>query len=269
MSTYVVGDIHGCLEELQALLALVHFQPNSDVLISVGDLVNRGPQSLETLLFLADLPSFRCVLGNHDLYLLALWQGVQYHTHDLDSILNHAESNSLLYWLLDHPLILQHDQWTIVHAGIPPIWSVAQALSHAEQAQAAYQTDPKTFFSTMVGNHPSQWNHSLSQTDQYRYTINALTRMRLVSKTGELSLEKQSTDHQSTFSPWFTHVNHRFHEETPLIFGHWAALNGKTNHPHIIGLDTGCVWGGRLSAIRLEDRQHFSVASKQPQQRSP
>ena len=269
MPTYVVGDIHGCLEELQALLALVDFQPNRDTLISVGDLVNRGPQSLETLLFLAELPSFQCVLGNHDLYLLALWQGASYPSHQLDSILNHAECHSLLCWLLNHPLILQYEHWTIVHAGVPPIWSVHQATNHAEQAQEAYQNNPKAFFSTMVGNYPTQWDHSLNQTDQHRYTINALTRMRLVSKTGELSLEQQGSDHPSKFSPWFTHVNHRCHEESPLIFGHWAALNGKTNHPHIIGLDTGCVWGGRLSAIRLEDQQRFHVHSQQPLRHSP
>lgn len=264
MSTYVVGDIHGCLDELQSLLSHMDFSPKHDTLISVGDLINRGPKSLETLEFLANLPSFQCVLGNHDLYLLALWQGVHYPNHGMDAILDHPSCDKILAWLLQHPLIIQHQQWTIVHAGIPPLWTLSETLLHAKHTERAYQQNPKRFFHSMIGDTPSFWESSLNPADQERFTVNALTRMRLVSQEGGLHFETPSSQEPNQCIPWFTHQNHCFTQKNPIIFGHWAALNGKTQNPYVIGLDTGCVWGNALSAIRLEDQQRFQVASQQP-----
>lgn len=265
MSTYVVGDIHGCLDELKTLLTTINFNEQHDTLIAVGDLVNRGPKSLETLRFLKAMPCFECTLGNHDLYLLALWQGVQYTKTLLHPILEVEDCDSLMQWLLNKPLMLQKQNWTIVHAGIPPCWNLDEARAHATATSQAYQKDPQRFFHTMIGDTPSLWSPSLHPEQQERFAINALTRMRLVSPQGALVLKKTPSPKDL---PWFQHPKHGFTEDKPIIFGHWAALNGQTNHEYAIGVDTGCVWGNKLTAMRLEDKKKFSVPSLQnPKQR--
>ena len=261
MATYVVGDIQGCFTELKSLLERIQFKPNRDTLISVGDLVNRGPDSLATLRFLSELPSFQCTLGNHDLYLLALWQGLQGDSTTLEQVLLAPDCDALLTWLLQHPLILESQGYHMVHAGIPPHWHLTQAKHYAAETTQAYQSSPKSFFQTMMGNQPTHWSESLGTNDHYRYTINALTRLRLVTADGDLDLNIKDSATSESLIPWFEHPECLITEKNPIIFGHWAALGGKTDRPHIIGLDTGCVWGGSLTAYCLESKQYYTVPS--------
>ncbi len=283
MSTYVVGDIQGCLEPLKCLLQEVKFDPENDVLWSVGDVVNRGPNCLETLRFLYEMRnSLVMVLGNHDLHLLAVAAGERAPSRSdtLDKILRAPDRDTLLEWLARQPLVHHQYGYTMVHAGIPPQWSITQAMGYGKEVEAVLQgPDRVEFLRHMYGNEPAVWSDELAGMERLRVITNYLTRMRYCDKNGVLDLESKGPSPNEdrpasgpkTVSAWFSHPKRKTASD-PILFGHWASIAGHTDSPNAIGLDTGCVWEGYLSLYELETQRWTrcncgkpSVVSAQPQ----
>jgi bis(5'-nucleosyl)-tetraphosphatase (symmetrical) len=266
MSTYVVGDVQGCFPALQCLLNTVQFSPNKDRLWSVGDMVSRGPQSLESLRYFYSLrSSATVVLGNHDLHLLALYYKKASTTQaDLLRILSADDAPQLIHWLRQQPLAHydKHFNTVMAHAGIPQQWGIEKALLLSGEIEKALQDDEQCplFLQAMYGNSPNQWDEQLQGMERLRVITNYFTRMRFCHTDGALDFQEKTSPEEYALSsshlvPWFS----LYPKELPyrLIFGHWAALMGKTNHRQIIGLDTGCVWGQHLTLLRLDDMQYF------------
>lgn len=261
MAHYAIGDIQGCFEPLQRLLEKIRFDPISDRLWLTGDLVNRGPDSLQVLRFLKSLPlSPRIVLGNHDLHLLAVaYHAIPANPKDtIQDILHADDKQALCTWLRQQPL-LYHDPalgFTMTHAGILPQWDLSQASQKAQEVEQILAGE--NFFellANLYGNQPSRWDEQLTGWERYRFIINSFTRMRFCSEDGALELTTK-TDLANTpqgLLPWFR-VPARATKDLKIIFGHWAALKGKIDDYNIFALDTGCVWGNCLTALRLEDQ---------------
>jgi len=264
MSTYAIGDVQGCFSALQHLLLLIEFNPEQDVLWFVGDLVNRGPQSLEVLRFVKSLGDrHKIVLGNHDLHLLALAYGVrQAHPSDtLATILSASDKEDLINWLRHRPLLVHDENYVMTHAGLAPCWTLEQAKKLAQEVEAVLQsTEANLFLKEMYGNQPDHWQDDLSGRQRLRCITNYLTRMRLCYADGRLDLSYKGTleNKPQDLIPWYE-VESRCNKELKIIFGHWAALGGKTNTPNVYALDTGCVWRNCLTAMRLTDEKRFSV----------
>ncbi len=247
------------------LLQKIQFDPNKDILWLTGDLVNRGPKSLETLRFIKNLGSHVItVLGNHDLTLLAAaFNAIPYNPewYNFNDILNAADRDDLIYWLRHQPLI-HHDAnlgYTLVHAGLPPTWDLPLAQSLAKEVESVLQSEnPKPFFENFFGNQPNHWDPALTGIDRLRFIVNALTRLRFCNTQGELELNsKESVKHAPLgYLPWFS-VPNRKSANLKILFGHWAALKGQCPEPNVFALDTGCVWGQCLTAMRLSDGQRF------------
>jgi bis(5'-nucleosyl)-tetraphosphatase (symmetrical) len=266
MSTYVVGDIQGCLQPLQCLLRSVKFTPGEDVLWSVGDIVNRGPQSLKTLRFLYRMrQDLVVVLGNHDLHLLAVAAGVRTPSRSdtIEEILTAPDREELLGWLVQQPLIHHEHGHTLVHAGIPPQWSVQQAIGYAREVQEVLRSpDCVKFLGKMYGDEPPTWSDDLSGMTRLRVITNYLTRMRYCTRDGRLDLKSKGTSPgmeepsqgKQKVSPWFSHKDRKTADDY-ILFGHWASLGGITDTPNAIALDTGCVWDGAMTLYHLEKRQ--------------
>lgn len=263
MPTYVIGDLQGCGQQLQNLLGLIEKTSRDAALLFVGDLVNRGPQSLESLRQLRALgPRAQAVLGNHDLHLLAVSQGIrpQHATDTLDDILNAPDRDELIDWVRHRPLALFEQEHLLFHAGVFPEWDAAKTMSLAREVEAMLQgPDWVDFLRHMYGNEPAIWSDALEGYDRLRCIINTLTRMRLCRPDGGIDFKiKEGLDAAPPgYLPWFDMPDRKTADVT-CIFGHWASL-GLTLRPNLIGLDTGCVWGGKLTAIRLEDRALFQV----------
>jgi bis(5'-nucleosyl)-tetraphosphatase (symmetrical) len=261
MATYAIGDIQGCYDEMRRLLDAVGFDPAQDRLWLVGDLVNRGPQSVEVLRYLRGLGDHAvAVLGNHDLHLLVVAAGVRKpHRGDtLDALLAAPDRDELLDWLRRQRLMHADAGYAMVHAGLLPQWSIAQALALAREVEAALQgPDYGEFLNCMYGNTPAQWRDDLAGYDRLRVIVNAMTRLRLCTPGGVMEFTHKTglTDAPAGYLPWFD-VPGRASSDTPVLFGHWAAL-GLTLRSDVLGLDSGCVWGRRLTAVRLEDRRVF------------
>ena len=264
MATYAVGDLQGCLEPLKCLLKKVDFNEDRDQLWLAGDLVNRGPQSLETLEYVYQRrDNIVAVLGNHDLHLLACAYGHKLpgKGDTIDEILMAKNSERYYDWLRQCPL-LYHDKklkFTMVHAGIPPRWSLRKARKRAKELEAVIQGyEFDKFLSTMYGNQPSVWHRSLKGPERWRVITNYFTRMRFCDRTGKLELKAKSgaSKPPKGYAPWFEHKNRKMKKDK-IVFGHWAALEGQTFTDNVYALDTGCVWGGRLTALRLEDESYF------------
>ena len=268
MAIYAVGDIQGCYAELQQLLEQIRFDPAQDKLWLVGDLVNRGPGSLEVLRLVKSLgDSAITVLGNHDLHLLAVAEGVAelHRTDTLDEILRAPDRDELLHWLRNQRLLYAQDGYVLVHAGLLPQWSVAQAENLAREAEAALRGgDYATFLARMYGNSPHNWDDGLSGYKRLRVIINAFTRMRICTKEGEMEFKFKGEVKNIPFGylPWFD-VPKRASADSTVIFGHWSAL-GLLLRKDAIALDTGCLWGGPMSAVRLDDRKLFQAACNNP-----
>ncbi len=266
MSTYVIGDIQGCYAEFQQLLEKIQFDITKDALWLVGDIVNRGPQSLEVLRFCKNFKGkLHCVLGNHDLHLLATAEGVrpQKPSDTMVEILHAPDRDELLAWLRNRPL-LHYDKkldTIMVHAGIYPLWTLAQAIAYAKETADALKQGGMLQY--MYGNAPVQWRENLEGASRFRFMINAFTRMRVLNADDSLNLEYNGTIDAlpTNTTPWFKKLLPEY-RTVRIVFGHWAALQGITNAPNVFGLDTGCVWGGTLTALRLEDKKLFSVAQK-------
>jgi len=271
MATYAIGDIQGCYDELLALLDVVNFSED-DQLWLAGDLVNRGPKSLETLRFIKNLGiRAKVVLGNHDLHLLAIYYANARlkRSDTLSSILSAHDCAELMHWLKAQPLAHfdPNHNALMVHAGTPANWSIPQTLTLAKEVEQSLQSDRHVdFFNNMYGNTPAHWDESLKGYDRLRCITNYLTRMRFCTQTQQLDLsfKGENGSQPKELSPWFNFHSHAHssHSPAPLIlFGHWAALMGKTGREDIIALDTGCVWGEKLTAICLESRTLYSAPS--------
>lgn len=269
MSVYAIGDVQGCFEPLQRLLAKINFNSEQDELWFAGDLVNRGPQSLETLRFIKELPNKKVVLGNHDLHLLAIYYaGFDPKRKDtLDAVLAAEDAAELMAWLRQQPIMVSDSKnnFYMSHAGIAPMWDVEQAQSLADEVQQFLAGEHYLeFFKVMYGNHPDRWQENLTGMDRLRAIVNYFTRMRFVGPAGELDLlSKEGVGTAPAgFAPWFKSTDRKT-VNNQLLFGHWAALEGKSDTANVFALDTGCVWGGQLSALRLDDRTWFRVPASE------
>ena len=263
MASYAIGDIQGCYSALQCLLEKIDFNPKHDKIWVAGDLVNRGPQSLECLRLLKSLGDAAiCVLGNHDLHLLAIAHGVRTvkSKDTLNDVLTAPDKIELLDWLQQQPLI-HHDKEQkalLVHAGIPHIWSTKQAKKLAREVESILQgSHAGQYFDAMYGDTPHSWSSSLTPPDRLRVITNYLTRMRFCTPSGQLDLKSKGDPEQcpAQFSPWFKLRDP--HPKVHIYFGHWAALNGHCEHPDITALDTGCSWGNKLTAVNILTKEQF------------
>jgi bis(5'-nucleosyl)-tetraphosphatase (symmetrical) len=263
MTVYAVGDLQGCLEPLKCLLERVSFERGKDKLWLVGDLVNRGPHSLETLRFLyAMRDSVVCVLGNHDLHLLAAGRNIERlkKGDTLREILEAPDARDLLDWLRQQKLLHYDAERDIAmaHAGIPPQWTLKKALRYAEEVEEALRDDNlfEPFLDGMYGNEPARWDKDLSGVTRLRVITNYFTRMRFCTSDGKLDLKsKEGLDSAPAgYLPWFSHKERKT-RGLNIIFGHWAALEGRCDEPGVYALDTGCVWGGRMRMLNVDTRQ--------------
>ena len=262
---YLVGDIQGCASALDTLLDEIAFSPSRDHLYVLGDLVNRGPESLATLRRLRGLgAAASCVLGNHDWHLLAVAAGVRprHRSDTLDDILDAPDREDWLAWVRSRRMAVYEHGWLMLHAGVVPQWELATTLRLAgELEQNLRQCPPRDFLAAMFGNEPARWSDSLAGDERLRFTLNTLTRIRFVADDGTLEfLTKDGADAAPPgFRPWFD-VPGRRTAGIPIAFGHWSSL-GLVDRPDLLCLDTGCVWGGRLTAVRIEggSREVFDV----------
>jgi len=270
MSTYAIGDVQGCFAELMQLLDKINFDSIHDKLWFAGDLVNRGPKSLEVLRFVKSLGD-KCVvvLGNHDLHLLAVvFGGHRFNDEDtFVDVLDADDKDELLHWLRSQKLS-HYDKnlnFIMTHAGIPPFWDLSKTQQCAQEVEQMLQSDRYVeFFKHMYGNQPDNWQDDLLSWNRYRYITNAFTRMRYCDSEGRLNLtEKGPLGSQPMhLIPWYELLNSSW-KEFNIVFGHWAALMGESNETciakNIFAVDTGCYWGRKLTALQLETKQLFSV----------
>lgn len=274
MKTYFIGDLQGCQEQTRTLLKCIHTAADGHYrLLFAGDLINRGPASLATLRHvhaLAQQGLADTVLGNHDLHLLAVVNGIRpAHASDtLDEILTAPDRDELVAWLRSRPLVLQQDGHLLVHAGLLPQWSAQQAQALSDEVSSMLAgPDWVDFLRTMYGNEPAAWDDSLRGADRLRCIVNAMTRLRFCTADGVMDFkmkESGTAPAGSGLMPWFE-VPGRRSIDTTVVFGHWSAL-GLRLEPKLIALDSGCVWGGQLSAVCLEDRTLLQVSCPQFQQ---
>jgi bis(5'-nucleosyl)-tetraphosphatase (symmetrical) len=258
VARYAIGDIQGCCDDLKALLARCNYSADRDQLWFVGDLVNRGPQSLETLRFVRALgANATVVLGNHDLHLLALRFGSRRKPKDGDTlaeIFAAPDRDQLLEWLLGRPLAVFDEPRGdfLVHAGLIPEWTPRQAAKCAREVEAVLREDPRTLFDAMYGNKPDRWNESLRGMDRLRFVINVFTRMRYCHSDGtvDLKLKDAPGDQPEGLHPWFDAPG-RASRDVRVVCGHWSTL-GLVRRKDLLALDTGCVWGGALTAVDLD-----------------
>jgi bis(5'-nucleosyl)-tetraphosphatase (symmetrical) len=258
MATYAIGDVQGCFDELTQLLAKVNFE-KTDRLWFVGDLVNRGPKSLDVLRFVRDLGARAAtVLGNHDLHLIAQHAGVERpHKGDtFQDVLQAPDADELVKWLRAQPMVHVEGAYAMVHAGLLPQWNIDKAAALGKEVAAALAArDYPEFLRNMYGDKPDRWTDALRGWDRLRVIVNAMTRMRFCDRAGRIDLEGKGTEPRKGYLRWY---QTRAREDRTLLFGHWSQL-GLVVEPHALGLDTGCVWGGALSALRLEDRTLFRI----------
>lgn len=258
MAVYAIGDIQGCYHPLQQLLDDLQFDPAEDELWLTGDLVNRGPRSLEVLRLLCSLGSaVHSVLGNHDLHLLAISEGYaqQRRSDTLSRILDAEDRDLLLNWLRHRPLIHRDTRigWLLVHAGIYPFWSGDEALSYAKELESTLRGDQyRAFLGEMYGDHPDTWSGSLNSWERLRFITNSLTRMRYIDHSGALHLKNKTAPGTQTRAliPWYDHPDKKRVREK-IVFGHWASL-GFQQMGRVVAIDSGCVWSGQLTALRLD-----------------
>lgn len=269
MTFFAIGDLQGCAGQLDALLARIDaISPDANLLF-VGDLVNRGPDSAGCLRRLRALGQrARVVLGNHDLHLLAVANGLRApgRSDTLNELLAAPDRDELLDWLRRQPLALMVDGHLIVHAGVLPQWTAQQTLSLSDEVSAALCSQNwLDFLRQMYGNEPARWNDGLQGADRLRCIVNALTRLRFCTKDGEMEFQTKEGPGvpPEGYLPWFD-IPGRQTADVPIVFGHWSTL-GLMLKPKVIGLDTGCVWGGQLSALRLSDRLLVQVDCPQHQ----
>ena len=270
---FLIGDLQGCCDALDRLLAEIGFSPSRDHIWVLGDLVNRGPQSLPTLRRLkACGAAASCLLGNHDLHLLAVAEGEQRQKRQdtIADILDAPDRAALLEWLRQQRLAAFDDGWLLVHAGVVPQWDRAATLALAAEVEAAMRGSTRgEFLRAMYGDTPTRWSPRLTGNERLRFVVNTLTRIRFCDAKGRLDFEaKEGADSAPPgFMPWFE-VPGRLSAGTPIAFGHWSTL-GLINAPELLSLDTGCVWGGSLTAVRVDGGRREVTQVRCPQARAP
>lgn len=270
---YLVGDVQGCRDALDRLLAEVGFSPSRDHLLLVGDLVNRGPQSLGTLKRIRSFgDSATCLLGNHDLNLLAVAHGIREpkRSDTIDDILGSKRRDEWIDWLRHRRLAHRHGPWLLVHAGVVPQWDPQTTLDLAAEVEAQLRgPDIVALLRAMYGDEPVQWDPGLTGTARARFIVNVLTRIRFCTADGRLELKsKEGADRAPPGTmPWFD-VPGRRTQGVPIAFGHWSTL-GLVDRPDVLAIDTGCVWGGRLTAVRIDGGRREIVQVKCAQAQKP
>ena len=264
MAVYAIGDLQGCFDPLRRLLDYISFDSAADRLWFVGDLVNRGPDSLEVLRFVRNLgPAATAVLGNHDLHLVMQSEGYGKSNKEdtLQDVLEAPDRDELLRWLRGLPLFHHEGSWAMVHAGLLPTWSVYKAHALSDEVSAALTaSNYSDFLANMWGSEPVTWNDGLQGWDRLRVVVNAMTRMRYITPQGAMEFRAPGAkappeQGPKDCLPWFD-VPGRASADCTLVCGHWSAL-GFCDRPDLLALDTGCLWGGCLTAVRLEDRRVF------------
>jgi bis(5'-nucleosyl)-tetraphosphatase (symmetrical) len=271
LTRWAIGDIQGCADELTALIARIGFKSDRDQIWFVGDLVNRGPDSLQALRLVRSLAdNALCVLGNHDLHLLAvaLAKAKLRKSDTLKPILEAPDRDVLIDWLTQLPLAHYEADANdlLVHAGVVPQWSVDDTLALADEVQQALRSDPAALLAAMYGDEPDRWQSSLKGNDRLRFAVNVLTRLRFCTAEGRIDFRQKGKPESAPapWIPWFRAPD-RAAADTRIVFGHWSAL-GYYNDDGVVGLDTGCVWGGALTALNLDEprAKPVSVPSRQP-----
>jgi bis(5'-nucleosyl)-tetraphosphatase (symmetrical) len=272
VAVYAIGDVQGCYDALRRLLDALAFEPGRDRLWFTGDLVNRGPRSLAVLRYVSGLDDVVTVLGNHDLHLLALASGApsaRKRSRDtLDDVLGAPDRDELLAWLSARPLA-HHDDglgWLLIHAGVPPQWDLDRTLACAREVEAVLRGDDAArFLDEMYGDEPSRWSAKLRGIARWRFITNCLTRMRYCDAHGHLDLESKGPPgtQPEGYVPWF-HAPKRATRDVRIVCGHWATL-GYLHEPNLLAIDTGCVWGGNLTAARLDgELRRVTISAKGP-----
>lgn len=272
MATYAIGDIQGCYDELQQLLEHLDFDETRDQLWFVGDLVNRGPKSLEVLRFVKSLGEAAItVLGNHDLHLLALAYGNPRHKNssNLNDVLAATDRDELIHWLRHRPLLHRDKSlaFSMVHAGLAPQWSMKTARACAREVEKVLRGDQHIeYFLNMYGNDPKRWNEDLKGMDRWRFITNCFTRLRYCAPDGSLLLQLKGMPGENTHKhyPWFAHPQ-RASRKKRILFGHWSTLGYQVSH-NTWALDSGCLWGGQLTALRIDP---FATQLSCSRQRDP
>lgn len=270
---YLVGDLQGCCKPLERLLQTIDFSPSRDQLYVLGDLVNRGPDSLGVLQRLRSLEgAATCLLGNHDLHLLAVAHGVRkpHRSDTLDPILNATDREDWLDWLRQQNLAVHAHGWLMVHAGVVPQWDAAQTVALAGEVEAMLRSpDVGAFLTTMYGNEPARWDERLQGVDRWRCVVNSLTRLRFCAADGtmEFATKEGAGGAPEGYLPWFE-VPGRRTQGTPVAFGHWSTL-GLINRDDLLALDTGCIWGGHLTAVRVDGATREVIQIPCPQAQKP
>jgi bis(5'-nucleosyl)-tetraphosphatase (symmetrical) len=268
MATYAIGDIHGCYDQLIQLLELIKFDQQKDTLWFTGDLVNGGPKPAATIRFIkSQKPDTVCILGNHDITLLAAAAGKIPLPNDrgigVEEIINAPDREELLEWVRYRPLTHYSEQFNtlLVHAGILPNWDLTTVQTLAYEVENILQSnDPNELYANLRGDLPNTWDPNLQGWERIRFIINVFTRMRFCNASGSIDLSSKGeiTTAPVGYQAWFQITNQYF-KDKKIIFGHWAALMGKTDIANIYAIDTGCVWGNSLTALRLDDWQRFAV----------
>ncbi|GAB2945103.1 bis(5'-nucleosyl)-tetraphosphatase (symmetrical) ApaH [Hafnia psychrotolerans] len=269
MSTYLIGDVHGCIDELKALLAQADFDPQQDCLWLTGDLVARGPNSLEVLRYVSGLgDSVRMVLGNHDLHLLAIFAGISFNKPKdrLKPLLEAEDADKLINWLRRQPVLQVDEELKLVmaHAGITPQWNLETAQTCAREVEAVLRSDTyPLFLDAMYGDMPNNWSPELSGLARLRFSTNALTRMRYCFPNGQLDMICKDTPENAPrpLKPWFDIESPILQAGYSIAFGHWASLEGQGTPEGVYALDTGCCWGGVMTMVRWEDKAWFTQPS--------
>ena len=270
---YLMGDLQGCCQALERMLQTIDFSPSRDHLFVLGDLVNRGPDSLGVLRRLRGLDNAAtCLLGNHDLHLLAVAHGVRkMHLSDtLAPILDAPDREDWLNWLRQQRLAVQAHGWLMVHAGVVPQWDAAQTVALAGEVETMLRSpEVGEFLTTMYGNEPARWDERLQGVDRWRCVVNSLTRLRFCAADGtmEFATKEGAGGAPEGYMPWFE-VPGRRTEGTPVAFGHWSTL-GLINRDDLLALDTGCLWGGHLTAARVDGATRELIQIACPQAQKP
>jgi len=263
MADYIVGDVQGCITSLKNLLSKINFNYDSDRLFFLGDVVNRGENNLETMKFiLSHQDNFEMVLGNHDIHLIACHFDHKKikKSDNFEDILYSSLRDKIIEYLLNRSLSIELDGSILVHAGIPPIWSKEDVFYFSDYIKSKMQSsNPKKFIDSIYSNNPHKLKDSLTMLEKSTYAINALTRMRFCSKYGEINYKTKGNFNLNPpgYKAWFLHKNEKL-KDTDIFFGHWSTLKDFIC-PNRYHLDTGCVWGKKLTTIRLEDKKFFSV----------
>ncbi|MES2205669.1 MAG: symmetrical bis(5'-nucleosyl)-tetraphosphatase [Pseudomonadota bacterium] len=266
MATYLIGDIQGCAGAFSRLLALIHPNWSKDSIWIAGDLINRGPDSLGVLrkiraLHVEHPNQVRIVLGNHDIHLLMTYYGLTYPRRGdtLEPIFAAEDREELIEWLTHQPLLQRQGQLIMVHAGLLPCWTEDQAEALSHEVHLLMRKDARTFLAHAYGNYPDKWQDDLEGIDRYRVILNSMTRLRFCTPQGLMEFYSKGQPHDAPegFIPWYE-APHARHPDTTIAFGHWSQL-GLRKMPGFISLDSGCLWRGPLTAIRVEDGHIFQV----------